>query len=137
MEASPSGLYKSKASPWEQCLLPLGMPRASLTHSRHDPAVTHHPSAPFTQMLAPSRLFLDHTQCNGFPGLQLPQVDATGIGPLVRQLHCLKHDRAIVVGDIAHQVYTVLEAALALGVPMRHVEVIAQNNFLLKGRSKA
>lgn len=137
MEASPSGLYKSKASPWEQRLLSLGMPRASLTHSRHDLAVTHHPSAPFTQMLDTSRFFLDHTQHNGFPGLQLPQVDATGVGPLVRQLHCLKHDRAIVVGDVAQQVYTVLEAALALGVPTRHVEVIAQDNFLLKERSKA
>lgn len=137
MEASPSGLYKSKASPWEQHLLPLGMPRASLTHSRHDPTVTHHPSAPFTQMLDTLRFFLDHTQHSGFPGLQLPQVDATGVGPLVRQLHCLKHDRAVVVGEVAHQVHTVLEAALALEVPTRHVGVIAQDNFLLKERSKA
>lgn len=75
-------------------------------------------------------------QHNGFPGLQLPQVDAASVDSLVRLLHCLKHDRTIVAGDVTCQVYTVAEATLALEGPTMHVEVIGQDNLLLQGRVK-
>lgn len=102
----------------------------------------HSPSALFTQILVTLRSLLDHTQLNGFPGLQVAQVDATGVDSLVRLLHCLKHDRAVVSGDVAHQVYPVSEAALVLEEPTTlleviAVEVIAPDNLLLRGRSKA
>lgn len=97
------------------------MPVASLAHSRHGPAVMHSPSTLSTQTLDTLRVFLEHSQHSGFPRLQLPQVDVAGVVSLVRHFHCLKHDRAIIVGDVADQVYTVLEAALVLEVATRHV----------------
>jgi hypothetical protein len=49
-------------------------------------------------------------------------VDIAGVDAPVRLLHTLEHDGTIILKNIPHQVYTVLEAAPVLGVPHRLVE---------------
>lgn len=85
-------------------------------------------------MLNTSGLFQDHMQHNGLPECQVPQVDTAGIASSIRLLHSSEHNGAIIAGNVAHQVHTVLEAVPVPRGPHGHVEfgVIGQHNLLLE-----